>query len=118
MHPSVVRDGLGAGRLDAEVPDLRDAVVTAHEGEHIDLPEGVAARVQLSPERVAMAGRVHGRGRLSPAGQGSFTQSARSITTRSRRSRVVARTAGYIEKLYVDKTYTPVAEGEPLAMLL
>ncbi len=32
-----------------------------------------------------------------------------------RLSRVVSRTAGYVEKLYVDKTFVPVRRGDPLA---
>ena len=36
----------------------------------------------------------------------------------SRLSRIVTRVSGYIEKLYVDKTFINVRKGEPLARAL
>ncbi len=78
------------------------------------LPEGVTARVQLSPERIQMAGiktvAVEYRPvvrQLKTVGYVTYDE--------SRRSRIVSRVQGYVEKLYVDKTFTMVHQGDPLA---
>jgi membrane fusion protein, copper/silver efflux system len=84
-------------------------------GQHIDLPDGVAARVQLSPERIQMANVSTAIVEYRP-----LIKEIRAVGSvdydETGRSRIVTRTAGYIEKLYVDKTYTSVGKGEPLAM--
>ena len=72
--------------------------------------------MQLSPDQIRMAG-------LATA-EVAYRPLAKEIRTvgfvtydQSRMSRVVTRTAGYVEKLYVDKTFQDVKRGEPLAEL-
>jgi Cu(I)/Ag(I) efflux system membrane fusion protein len=114
MHPSVVRDGLEPDGSVPKCPICGMPLSLHKKGEHVSLPEGVVARVQLSPDRVAMAGVATAEVSYRP-----LIKVVNAVGTvdydESRRSRIVARTAGYIEKLYADKTYAPVGKGEPLA---
>jgi membrane fusion protein, copper/silver efflux system len=115
MHPSVVRDSLEPDGSVPKCPICGMPLSLHKKGQHIDLPEGVAARVQLSPERIQMANVSTATVEYRP-----LIKEIRAVGTvdydETGRSRIVTRTAGYIEKLYVDKTYTPVSKGEPLAM--
>jgi Cu(I)/Ag(I) efflux system membrane fusion protein len=83
-------------------------------GTNEKLPPGVTGRVTLSPERVAMAG-------IKTATIGYRPMSRRTKTVgyvtydESRMSRVVSRVEGYVEKLSIDKTFTVVHKGDPLA---
>jgi Cu(I)/Ag(I) efflux system membrane fusion protein len=78
------------------------------------LPPGITGRVTLTPERIAMAG-------IKTATIGSRPMARQTMTVgyvtydESRMSRVVSRVEGYVEKLYVDKTFTLVHKGDPLA---
>ena len=106
---------LRAQRRRAELPDLRHAAVARAKGEKAKLPAGVTGRVQLSPERIQLAGiktatvgyRPHGRTQTKTVGYVAYDE--------SRLSRIVSRVDGYVEKLYVDKTFTMVHKGDPLA---
>ena len=115
MHPSVVRDSLEPDGSVPKCPICGMPLSLHKKGQHIDLPEGVAARVQLSPERIQMANVSTAVVEYRP-----LIKEIRAVGSvdydETGRSRIVTRTAGYIEKLYVDKTYTPVHKGEPLAM--
>ena len=55
MHPTVVRDTLEPDGSVPKCPICGMPLSLHKKGKHIDLPEGVAARVQLSPERIQMA---------------------------------------------------------------
>ena len=116
MHPSVVRDSLEPDGSVPKCPICGMPLSQRKKGEKAVLPAGVLARVQLSPERIEMAG-------LKTA-EVAYQPLAKKIETvgfvdydESRRSRIVTRVSGYIEKLYVDKTFTNVQKGEPLAVL-
>jgi len=78
------------------------------------LPPGVTGRVTLSPERVVMAGI-----KTITIGYRPMSRLTKSmgyvICDESRVSHVVGRVDGYVEKLYVDKTFTRVRKGDPLA---
>jgi Cu(I)/Ag(I) efflux system membrane fusion protein len=116
MHPSVVRDSLEPDGSVPKCPICGMPLSQRKKGGKAVLPAGVLARVQLSPERIEMAG-------LKTA-EVAYQPLAKTIETvgfvdydESRRSRIVTRVSGYIEKLYVDKTFTNVQKGEPLAVL-
>lgn len=116
MHPSVVRDSLEPDGSVPKCPICGMPLSRRKKGEAPALPKGVLARVQLSPERIQMAGIQTAEVVYQPL--------AKEIETvgfvdydQSRRSRIVTRVSGYIEKLYVDKTFMNVAKGEPLAVL-
>lgn len=116
MHPSVVRDSLEPDGSLPKCPICGMPLSERKKGEKVPLPEGVLSRVQLSPERIEMAG-------LKTA-EIAYRPLVKRIETvgfvdydESRRSRIVTRVSGYIEKLYVDKSFTNVAKGEPLAVL-
>ena len=68
MHPSVVRDGLESDGSVPKCPICGMPLSLHKKGEHVELPEGIAARVQLSPERIQMAGLKTAR---SPIGRWS-----------------------------------------------
>ena len=116
MHPSVVRDGLESDGSVPKCPICGMPLSLHKKGEHIELPEGIAARVQLSPERIQMAGVKTVEVAYQP-----LVKEIRTVGfvdyDETRRSRIVSRAAGFVEKLYVDKTYFPVEQGEPLAMI-
>jgi Cu(I)/Ag(I) efflux system membrane fusion protein len=83
-------------------------------GEKEELPPGVTGRVQLSPERIQLAGIKTVPVEYRPMVK--QTQTVGYVTfDESRLSRVVSRVEGYVEKLYVDKTFTLVHKDEPLA---
>jgi Cu(I)/Ag(I) efflux system membrane fusion protein len=79
-----------------------------------ELPPGVTGRVNLSPERVAMAGI-----KTVPIGYRPMSRQLLSMGhvtyEESRVSRVVSRVEGYVAKLYTDSTVTRVHKGDPLA---
>jgi Cu(I)/Ag(I) efflux system membrane fusion protein len=79
-----------------------------------ELPPGVTGRVNLSPNRVVMAGIKTVTIGYRPMSR--LTKSMGHITyDENRISRVVSRVDGYVEKLYVDNTFTRVRKGDPLA---
>ena len=83
-------------------------------GEKEELPAGITGRVRLSPERVQMAGiKTVAIDYRSVARQ---TKTVGYVTyDESRQSRVVSRVGGFVEKLFVDKTFTMVHKGDRLA---
>jgi Cu(I)/Ag(I) efflux system membrane fusion protein len=116
MHPSVVRESLEPDGSVPKCPICGMPLSQRKKGEKTVLPQGVLSRVQLSPERIEMAG-------LKTA-EVTYQPLAKLIETvgfvdydESRRSRIVTRVSGYIEKLYVDKTFMNVRKGESLAVL-
>ncbi len=116
MHPSVVRDSLEPDGSMPKCPICNMPLSKRKKGAAVELPSGVLARVELSPERVQMGGIQTAAAAYRP-----LTRRIRTVGVvdydESRRSRIVARTAGFVEKLYVDKSFVPVSKGEPLAML-
>jgi Cu(I)/Ag(I) efflux system membrane fusion protein len=79
-----------------------------------ELPPGVTGRVNLSPERVVMAGIKTTTIGYRPMSR--LTKSMGYVTyDENRASRVVSRVDGYVEKLYVGSTVTRVHKGDPLA---
>jgi len=83
-------------------------------GEAAKLPEGITGRVQISPERIQLAG--------IKTVTVAYRPMAKEIKTigfvtfdESGLSRIVSRVDGYVEKLYVDKSYAVVHKGDPLA---
>ena len=79
-----------------------------------ELPPGVTGRVNLSPERVVMAGI-----KTATIGYWPMSRQTKSMghiaCNESRVSRVVSRVDGYVGKLYVNNTFTRVHKGDPLA---
>ena len=70
--------------------------------------------MQLSPERIQLAGIKTVPVEYRPVAK--QTKTVGYVTfDEGRLSRVVSRVDGYVEKLYVDKTFTMVHKGDPLA---
>lgn len=114
MDPQVVRSGYEANGDVPKCPICGMPLSIRKKGEAAKLPEGVTGRVQLSPERVQLAGI-----KTEPV---TYRPMARQTKTvgyvtfdESRLSRIVSRVDGYVEKLYVNETFAMVREGEPLA---
>ena len=70
--------------------------------------------MQLSPERVQLAGIETVEIGYQPLVQQTVTVGSVAYD-QSRLSRITSRVNGYVEKLYVDKTYIAVKQDEPLA---
>jgi Cu(I)/Ag(I) efflux system membrane fusion protein len=114
MHPNVVRSSYEPNGDVPQCPICGMPLSARKKGEKEALPPGITGRVQLTPERIQLAGiqtvTVANRPidkQVTTVGYLAFDE--------SRLSRVVTRVSGYVEKLYVDKTYVTVREGDPLA---
>jgi Cu(I)/Ag(I) efflux system membrane fusion protein len=85
-----------------------------NKGEVSELPEGVLTRVQLSPERVQLAGVETVAASYMP-----LSKEVRTVGyvqyDEARLAEIVTRVDGYLEKLFIDKTFAQVDEGQPLA---
>jgi len=110
MHPSVVRDTPG------NCPICGMPLSKRKKGQSQELPEGVTARVQLSPMRVAQAGV-----RTVAVGYEPLAQTVTTVGLVEHDERRVARISSKIrglsrvEKLYVNFTGTTVKAGDALA---
>jgi Cu(I)/Ag(I) efflux system membrane fusion protein len=112
MHPSVVRDDPG------NCPICGMPLSKRKKGQKEELPEGVTARVQLSPFRVAQAGIRTAEITYEPLVE---TVTAVGFVTFDERrlSRISSKTKGLarVEKLFVNFTGKVVEQGQPLAEL-
>jgi Cu(I)/Ag(I) efflux system membrane fusion protein len=113
MHPKVVRESLDPDGSVPKCPICGMPLSPRKKGETPKLPPGVLSRKQYSPEQIQAAG-------ISTV-EVAYRQLEKEITTvgsviydESRRSRIVVRVSGYLEKLYVDKPWVAVKQGEPL----
>jgi Cu(I)/Ag(I) efflux system membrane fusion protein len=114
MHPTVIRPGLEPNGAVPSCPICGMPLSKRNKGEVAALPEGVTARVQLSPERVKLAGIETVAASYMP-----LTKEIRTVGyvayDESRLSEIVTRVSGYLETLYIDNTFVNVKEGDPLA---
>jgi len=114
MDPQVIRSSYEPNGDVPKCPICGMPLSARKKGEATKLPLGVTGRVQLTPERVQQAGI-----QTVPVQHRPVTRQTTTVGyvafDESRLSRVVSRVMGYVEKLYVDKTFVTVREGEPLA---
>jgi membrane fusion protein, copper/silver efflux system len=114
MDPQVVRSTYEPNGDVPKCPICGMPLSVRVKGEAAKLPEGVTGRVQLSPERIQLAGI-----KTVPVAYRSMAKETKTVGyiafDESRLSRIVSRVDGYVEKLYVDKTFAVVHEGDPLA---
>ena len=114
MDPQVVRSTYEPNGDVPKCPICGMPLSERAKGETAKLPAGITARVQLSPERIQLAGIKTVPVEYRPVAQ--QTKTVGYITfDESRLSRIVSRVDGYVEKLYVDETFTVVHKGDPLA---
>ncbi len=120
MHPQVVRTTYEPNGDVPDCPICGMPLTIRAQGQKEELPAGghhvpmVGARVQLSPERIQMASIKTVAVDYRPVVR--QTKTVGYVTyDESGLSRIVSRVDGYVEKLYVDKTYTMVKKGDPLA---
>jgi Cu(I)/Ag(I) efflux system membrane fusion protein len=114
MDPQVIRSTYEPNGDVPKCPICGMPLSVRAKGEAAKLPEGVTGRVQLSPERVQLAGIKTATIEYRPIAKQTKTVGYVAFDE-SRLSRVVSRVEGYVEKLYVDETYTVVHKGDPLA---
>jgi Cu(I)/Ag(I) efflux system membrane fusion protein len=114
MHPTVVRTELDPDGTVPECPICGMRLSKRAKGEKMTLPAGVISRVQLTPESIQMAG--------VETAVASYLPLMKEVRTvgyieydESRLADIVTRVGGYLEKLYVDRTFQRVEAGEPLA---
>jgi Cu(I)/Ag(I) efflux system membrane fusion protein len=116
MCPSVRRDSLDPGGAVPKCPICGMPLSKRKKGVPDPLTANVVGRVQLSPQRVALAGIRNAEVAVQP-----LTKEIRAVGTvvydESRRARIVSRVSGYVEQLFVNKTFDNVQEGDPLAEL-
>jgi len=114
MHPKVVRQTYEPNGDVPKCPICGMPLSQRVKGAAAELPAGVTARVQLSPERVQLAGVETVAVGYRPVSQPIITVGD-VVYDESRLSQVTSWVAGYVQKLYVDKTYEVVKEGQALA---
>ncbi len=114
MDPQVVRSNYEPNGDVPNCPICGMPLSVRKKGEAAKLPEGITARVQLSPERIQLAGIE-----TVPVDYRPIVKQTQTVGyvayDESRLSKIVSRVGGYVEKLYVDKSFTVVHEGDPLA---
>jgi Cu(I)/Ag(I) efflux system membrane fusion protein len=114
MHPNVIRPGLEPNGAVPSCPICGMPLSFRKKGEVPELPEGVLTRVQLSPERVQLAGV-----KTVPVSYMPLAQEIRTVGSveydEARLAEIVTRVSGYLEELFIDKTFEHVDEGQPLA---
>jgi Cu(I)/Ag(I) efflux system membrane fusion protein len=113
MHPKVVRQSLDPDGSVPKCPICGMPLSLRKKGEIPKLPPGVLSRKQYSPEQIQAAGISTVEVAYRPL-EKEITTVGSVIYDESRRSRIVARTSGYLEKLYVDKPWVAVKQGDPL----
>ncbi len=114
MDPQVVRSTYESNGDVPKCPICGMPLSVRTKGEAVKLPEGITGRVQLSPERIHQAGIKTATIDYRPVAR--ETKTVGYITfDESKLSRIVSRVEGYVEKLYVDETFTVVHKGDPLA---
>jgi Cu(I)/Ag(I) efflux system membrane fusion protein len=114
MHPTVVRPGLEANGAVPNCPICGMPLSKRQKGAAPTLPTGVTSRVQLSPERIRLAGIETAAASYQPLMR--EVRAVGYVTYDERRqTEIVTRTAGYLEKLHVNSTYANVERGQPLA---
>ena len=110
MHPFVVRDHAG------KCPICGMDLVQRKKGAAVSLPEGVLARVQVSPDRVMQAGI-----QVEPVAYRLLTRTVRTYGViepdETRLAKIIARFPGRIDKLMVNAVGMTVQKGEPLAQI-
>jgi Cu(I)/Ag(I) efflux system membrane fusion protein len=112
MHPSVVRDDPGS------CPICGMPLSRRKKGEKEVLPEGVTARVQLAPFRIAQAGIRTAEVEYAPLAETVTTVGYVTFDER-RLARIASKVKGQsrVEALFVNYTGAEVKSGEPLAEL-
>lgn len=110
MHPNVIR------AEPASCPICGMPLSRRVKGAPVELPPGVLARVELSPNRVRLAGVATTAVVRRPLEQVLDTVGTIEVDER-RLARIAARVRGRVEELFVDFTGVEVRAGEPLARL-
>jgi len=114
MDPQVIRSTYEPNGDVPKCPICGMPLSQRKKGEAAKLPEGITGRVQLSPERIQLAGI-----KTATVGHRPVARETKTVGyiafDESRLSRIVSRVEGYVEKLYVDETFTVVHKGDPLA---
>lgn len=116
MDPKVIRSGYEPDGSVPKCPICGMPLSLRSKGQSEPLPPGVTGRVQLSPDRIRMAGIETAEVGYRPMSK-ELTTVAAVTYNESRLARVVSRVSGYVEKLYVDKTFVEVRQGDPLAAI-
>jgi Cu(I)/Ag(I) efflux system membrane fusion protein len=114
MDPQVIRSTYEPNGDVPKCPICGMPLSIRKKGQAATLPAGITGRVQISPERIQLAGI-----KTTPVEYRPMAKQTKTVGyvafDESRLSRIVSRVDGYVEKLYVDKTFTMVQKGDPLA---
>jgi Cu(I)/Ag(I) efflux system membrane fusion protein len=114
MHPQVVRSSMEPNGEMPKCPICGMPLSLRKKGVAPRLSKGVTGRVQLSPERIQMAGVETVPVQWRPMNK-EITTVGEVAYDETKLSRIASRVSGYVEKLYVDRTFARVGKGDPLA---
>ncbi len=114
MHPNVVRQSLDPNGAIPKCPICGMPLSLRKKGVAAALPAGILSRRQFSPDQIHLAGI-----KTVEVGYRPLTKELTTVGyvgyDESRRSRIVTRVSGYLERLFVDKPWIAVSAGDPLA---
>ena len=114
MHPQVVRSAMEPNGEMPKCPICGMPLSLRKKGVAPQLAQGVTGRVELSPERIQMAGVQTVPVQWRPMSK-EITTVGEVAYDETKLSRITSRVGGYVEKLYVNRTFVKVAKGDPLA---
>ena len=110
MHPNIVRNEPG------NCPICSMPLIKRKKGEQVKLPEDVLARVQLSPQRIALANI-----QTSAVESRPLVRDIRAVGVldynETKVAQISVRVAGRADKLFLQSTGQDVKQGEPLYSL-
>ena len=112
MDPQVIRSTYEPNGDVPKCPICGMPLSLRKKGETPKLPEGITGRVQLSPERIQLAGIKTVPVEYRPVAKQTTTVGYVTYDE-SRLSRIVSRVEGYVEKLYVDDDVRRRPPGRP-----
>jgi len=114
MDPQVVRSSYEPNGDVPKCPICGMPLTDRIKAETAKLPAGITGRVQLSPERIQLAGIKTVAAEYRPMAKQVKTVGYITFDE-SGLSRIVSRVDGYVEKLFMNENYNVVHRGEPLA---
>lgn len=110
MHPNVIRSEPGS------CPICGMPLAKRKKGEAVELPQGVTSRVQLTPNRIALAGIE-----TTPVAYQALTREIRAVGVldynETKVAQLSARVAGRADELFVRYTGQMVKKGDPIYTL-
>jgi multidrug efflux pump subunit AcrA (membrane-fusion protein) len=113
MHPTVVRSDRDASGAAPKCPICGMPLSQRKKGQSANLPDGILSRKQYSPDQIRLAGVKTVAVTFQPLTK-QLSAVGNVTYDESRLAEITSRVSGWLEKVYVNKTWIAVKEGEPL----